>query len=120
MKLSELIKNLTESRNSFKDDPEVFIQTPEMEEVEIFDFIQRCSSEREDIYFVINTCDEEAYYKRKSKEWEDEWNAMSKYEKFMYKLTSKLDYRWSMFKMDIAILYDNFIHWCKNRKNKNK
>lgn len=120
MKLSELIKNLAESYNSFEGDPEVLIQTPEMEEVEIFDFIQRCSSEREDMYFVINTCDEEAYYKRKSKEWEDEWNAMSKYKKFMYRLESKLDYRWRMFKMDVTILYDNVIHWYENRKNKNK
>lgn len=120
MKLSKLIKKLVELYNSFESDPEVFIQTPEMEEVEIFDFIRRYSSEREGAYFVINTCDEEAYYKRKSKEWKDEWNAMSKYKKFMYRLKSKLDYRWSMFKMDIAILYDNVVHWYKNHKNKNK
>ena len=36
------------------------------------------------------------------------------------RLKSKLDYRWSMFKMDIAILYDNVVHWYKNHKNKNK
>lgn len=120
MKLSKLIKKLVELYNSFERDPEVFIQTPEMEEVEIFDFIRRYSSEREDTYFVINTCDEEAYYERKSKEWKDKWNAMSKYEKFTYRLKSKLDYRWSMFKMDIAILYNNVVHWYKNHKNKNK
>lgn len=120
MKLSELIKKLIESRDAFKDDPEVLIQTPEMEEVEIVDFIQRLSSEREGMYFVINACDEEAYLSSLVNGRENKYNAMSKYEKFTYRLKSKLDYHWRMFKMDITILYDNVIHWYENRKNKNK